>query len=217
VQEESISLLEKKIILENLSKSNRIIDLSMALLKFQILPRHPINITRQDREKEKQVILVAPRGSVFIMPDGRRVFTPNRLAELEEFTGEGLRSIRTIQKDVIWATLVGLSGIFGIMLAWILPRIRFRKDKAKIKRFLDENGDIVYMARHPEGNLTHLLTVGSDRIRYLIHEPLASSLARMGFYVILLTYPSSATSWREVLGLDIDPRVEIIMDPNKAY
>jgi len=215
VEKESVSNQEQISILERLSKSNRIIDLSIALLRFQILPKKAVNIIRQDNEKEKQVILIAPRGSVYIMPDGRRVFTPNRLSEIEEFMNGGLRSIRTIQNDVIWATLVGLSGMIGLIFAWVLPRISFRKDRAKIRRFLDENGDIVYMARQPEGNLTHLLTVGSERIRYLIHEPLSSSLTKMGFYVILLTYPASTTSWREVLGLDIDPKVEILLDPNQ--
>lgn len=207
---------QQSLVLETLTKKNRIVDLSVALLKFQVLSRSAVNISREETESEKQVILIAPRGSVFIMPDGRRVFTPNRLAEIEEYIKGGLRSIRTIQNDALWATLVGLSGLLGLIFAWIVPRLPLRKDKAKIKRFLDERGDIVYMAKSPSGNLTHLITVGSDRMRYLIHEPLASAISKMGYYVIRLTYPATATSWREVLGLEIDPKVEILLDPTSG-
>lgn len=59
----------------------------------------------------------------------------------------------------------------------------------------------------------HLISVNSDRKWYVIHESMASAMSKMGHYVIRLTYPTSAESWREVLGLEIDPKVEIILDP----
>lgn len=204
---------EQSLVLEHLTKKDRIVDLSVALLKFQVLPKDAVDIPRVDTELEKQVILVAPRGSVFLMPDGRRIFTPNRLAEIEEYGKGGLRTIRTIQNDALWALLVGLSGFFGLVFAWMMPRLPIGRDKAKVKRFIDERGDIVYVARSPDGGMAHLLTVASDRRRYLIHEPLSNAICKMGHYVIRLTYPASVASWREVMGLEVDPKVEVILDP----
>lgn len=204
---------KQTLVLEHLTKKRRIADLSIAMLKFQVLPRNEIEITRNDNELTKHVILIAPKESVLIMPDVSRVFIPNRLSEIEEYVKGGLRSIKTIQNDTLWALLVGLSGMLGLVFAWAIPRVRFFRDKSKINRFMDENGDIVYIAKSPDGRLAHLISVGSDRKWYLLHESLASALSRMGHYVIRLTYPATATSWREVLGLEIDPKVEIMLDP----
>ncbi len=204
---------DQTLVLEQLEKKNRIVDLSMALLKFQLLPRGSVEITSYEDELEKQVILVAPRGSVFLMPDGRRVFTPNRLMEIEDYTKGGMRSIRTIQNDLLWALLIGLSGLVGLLVAWSMPRVKIGKDKAKVKRFIDERGDIVYIARGPDGELAHLLSVGSDRRHYKLHEPLSSAMFKTGHYIIRLTYPASVVSWKEVMGLEVDPKVEILMDP----
>ncbi len=206
---------EKLTVIERLTSKNRTVDLSIALLKFQLLSRNAVNINREDTEYEKQVILISPRGSVLIMPDGRRVFNLNSLTEIEEYVKSGLRKIKTIQNDFLWALIVGLSGLAGLILAKIIPRLHLRSDKAKVIRFIDEIGDIVYIARSPDGNMAHLLTVDVDKRRYRIHEPLANSICRMGHYLIRLTYPASALTWKEVLGLEIDPKVEIIIDPTK--
>ncbi len=202
------------LLLEQLEKKNRIVDLSVALLKLQVLPRGPIEITSQEDELEKQVILVAPRGSVFLMPDGRRIFTPNRLMEIEDYLKVGLRSVRSIQNDLLWALLIGLSGLLGLLVAWSMPRVKIGRDKAKIKRFIDERGDIVYVARTPDGEMAHLISVGSDRRHYRIHEPLSNAMFKTGHYIIRLTYPASVVSWKEVMGLEVDPKVEIMMDPS---
>jgi hypothetical protein len=202
------------LLLEQLEKKNRIIDLSMALLKLKVLPRGPVEITAQEDKLEKQVILVAPRGSVFLMADGRRIFTPNRLMEIEDYIKGGMRSVRTIQNDLLWALLIGLSGLVGLLVAWSMPRMKIWKDKAKIKRFIDERGDIVYVAQGPDGEMAHLLSVGSDRRYYRIHEPLSNAMFKTGHYIIRLTYPASVVSWKEVMGLEVDPKVEIMMDPS---
>ncbi len=207
---------DQSLVLERLTKKNRVADLSVALLKFQVLSRDAIDISREDTDVDKQVILVAPRGSVFIMPDGRRVFTPDRLAEIEEYVKEGLRTIRTVQNDSLWAVIVGLSGLIGLIFTWTIPRIPIGKDKAKIKRFIDDRGDIVYIAKSSDGGMTHLISVGSDRKHYLIHEPLASAISKMGHYVVRFTYPASVSSWKEMLGLEVDPKVEIMLDPTSG-
>jgi hypothetical protein len=204
------------LLLKNLQKKNRIVDLSVALLKFQILNQDAVEITSEENKLEKQVILVAPRGSVFLMPDGRRIFTPNKLTEIEEYIKGGIRSVRTIQNDALWALLVGLSGMLGLAVAWLMPRLRISRDKAKIKRFIDEVGDIVYIAKSPDGGMAHLLSVSSDRRFYRIHEPLTNAMIKTGHYVIRLTYPASVASWRELLGLEVDPKVEIMMDPQES-
>jgi len=204
---------QQSAVLENLTKRNRLIDLSVALLRFQILPRSATSISRYDNECEKQVILVAQRGSVFIMPNGRRIFTPNRLIEIEEFAKNQFRIFHSIQNDALWALLVGLSGFLGIIFAWMIPRIPFGKDQSKIKRFLDEQGDIVYIAKSPDGGMAHLLSVSSDRKNYMIHEPLANAICDTGHYVVRFTYPASVATWKEMLGLEVDPKVEVMLDP----
>ncbi len=204
---------DQVLLLEQLEKKNRVVDLSVALLKFQVLPRGPVEISSAENELEKQVILVAPRGSVFLMPDGRRIFAPKRLMEIEEYVKGGVRSVRSIQNDTLWALLIGLSGILGLAFAWSMPRVKIWKDKAKIRRFIDENGDIVYVAQSPDGEMAHLLSVGSDRRHYKIHEPLSNAMSKTGHYILRFTYPSSVVSWREVLGLEVDPKVEIMMEP----
>ena len=103
--------------------------------------------------------------------------------------------------------------MMGLIFAWAIPRFRIWREKSKVNRFMDENGDIVYIAKSHEGRMAHLISVSSERNWFIIHEPMASAMSKMGHYVIRLTYPASAISWREVLGLEIDPKVEIILDP----
>lgn len=207
------SKIEQSLVMDFLMKKKRIADLSIAMLKFQVLPRKEIKITINNDELTKQVILIAPKESVLFMPDGRRVFIPHKLNELEIYVKSGLRTIRTIQNDNLWALLVGLSGMLGLIFAWAIPRFRIWREKSKVNRFMDENGDIVYIAKNSEGRMAHLISVSSERNWFIIHEPMASAISNMGHYVIRLTYPASAISWREVLGLEIDPKVEIILDP----
>lgn len=209
----NISKTEQSLVLESFQKKKKIADLSIAMLKFQVLPKKEIDITINDNELTKQVILIAPRESVLLMPNGKRIFIPNKLNELEEYVKSGLRTIRTIQNDSLWAILIGLSGMLGLVFAWAIPRLRMWRDRTKVNRFMDENGDIVYIAKNHEGRMAHLISVNSDRKWYIIHESMASAMSKMGHYVIRLTYPASAVSWQEVLGLEIDPKVEIILDP----
>lgn len=204
---------QQSVIIGDLTKRNRLIDLSVALLRFQILPRNATSITRYENEMEKQVILVAQRGSVFIMPNGKRIFSPDKLIEIEEFAKNQFRIFRSIQNDALWALLVGLSGFLGILFVWMIPRIPLGKDRSKVKRFIDEQGDIVYIAKSPDGSMAHLLSVSSDRKNYLIHEPLTNAICDTGHYVVRFTYPASVATWKEMLGLEVDPKVEVMLDP----
>lgn len=147
----NISKTEQSLVLESFQKKKKIADLSIAMLKFQVLPKKEIDITINDNELTKQVILIAPRESVLLMPNGKRIFIPNKLNELEEYVKSGLRTIRTIQNDSLWAILVGLSGMLGLVFAWAIPRLRMWRDRTKVNRFMDENGDIVYIAKNHEG------------------------------------------------------------------
>jgi hypothetical protein len=198
---------------ERLVKQKRLIDLSITLLKLKILPIKEIEINLQNYEDVREVLLVAPKGKVLTMQDGRKIFHINSLMELEEFVDNGMRRVRRVRSDVVWAALVGIFGLFGLIFGSLPPLFSIRKDKAKIRRWIDEKGNIVYVAEDPSGSLAHLLLASFDRRYYKIYEPLASTLKLGGYYLLKFTYPASASSWQEVLRLQIDPEIEVLLEP----
>lgn len=198
---------------EKLAKQKRLVDLSIALLNLKILPISEMEISLQNYGDLREVLLVAPKGKVLTMPDGRKIFHTNSLMELEEFVDSGMRRVKRVQNDVVWAILVGLFGLFGLIFGSLPSLFPIKKDKAKIRRWIDERGNIVYVAEDSSGALAQLLLASFDRRYYKIYQPLVNALKLGGYYLLKFTYPADATSWREVLGLQIDPEIKVIIEP----
>lgn len=211
-----IGLLEQEhpgLLIEQLAREKRTVDLSIALLKFQLLPMSPIEVSL-DAEEQKQIVLIAPRGRALILPNGRRIFDPNALVDIEDHVRRGFRQIKHLQNDMAWATLVGLSGVFGLAFESFLSSLfSRRKDKAQVRRWIDERGNAVYVAKDSNGMMAHLMAVGFDRRYYMLYEPLVNALLKTRHYVLRFTYPATATSWQQALGLEVDPQIEVLLDP----
>lgn len=203
-------------LLDKLTDEKRLVDLSVALLKFQVLPLKEIEVDLLAEHAQRQTLLVAPRGKVLLMPNGRRVFDPGHLMELEEYVRNGLVPSTTVRSDAVWALLVGLLGIFGLFGGWLPGWIAKHRNKARVKRWIDETGNTVYVAKDPSGLMVHLLAFRGDRRRMTLFQPLTNTLLKTGHYVLRLTYPTSLTSWHAALGVEMDPQIEVILDPTHA-
>ncbi|MCP8307499.1 MAG: hypothetical protein H3Z54_02230 [archaeon] len=201
-----------ELVIEHLVEKKRTIDLSVALLKFRVLPLKPLEVLLEE-EGEKQAILIAPRGKILTLPNGHKVFDPNALMEIKDYVSKGLRNVRRIQSDGLWAAIVGLSGVVGLMSASIASNLSLKKDKACVKRWIDERGNEVYLAKDQDGMMAHLLAVSFDRRYYMLYEPLVNALHKTGHYILRFIYPSTINSWHEALGQEMDPRIEVLVDP----
>lgn len=200
--------------LEELARRRDVLRLSLELARLN-LGGGGLEIKLEPPEGWKSVVLLIHSRHVLTNIDGKRVFRPDRLMELEEYVRRGLREYRARKGEAFWALLIGLTGVVGLLAA-NLPELLGLRRRARIKRWLDEEGNLVYMASGPGGLMIPLLKVNRDGKHVLVEPALALALRSSGYYLVKLTYPEGYVSWEEAVGLEADPRLEVVMEPGGA-
>ena len=158
----------------------------------------------------KSRILLIHSRYVYRNIDGKKIFKQDRFMDLEEYVKYGLREYVNRRSDVFWALLVGLAGIIGLLVI-SLPKIRNFINK--VKKMIDEDGDLVYLLISREGVIIPLLKISKDNNKIVIFSGLALSLKIAGYYIVRLSYPDTYTSWEDALGLEQDPKLEVVSEP----
>lgn len=158
----------------------------------------------------KSRILLIHSRYVYRNIDGKKIFKQDRFMDLEEYVKYGLREYVTRRSDVFWALLVGLTGIIGLLVI-SLPKIRNFINK--VKKMIDEDGDLVYLLISREGVIIPLLKISKDNNKIVIFSGLALSLKIAGYYIVRLSYPDTYASWEDALGLEQDPKLEVVSEP----
>jgi len=158
----------------------------------------------------KSRILLIHSRYVYRNIDGKKIFKQDRFMDLEEYVKYGLREYVNRRSDVFWALLVGLTGIIGLLVI-SLPKIRNFINK--VKKMIDEDGDLVYLLISREGVIIPLLKISKDNNKIVIFSGLALSLKIAGYYIVRLSYPDTYTSWEDALGLEQDPKLEVVSEP----
>ncbi len=158
----------------------------------------------------KSKILLIHSRYVYRGLDGKRFFKHDKFMDLEEYVKKGLREYVAGRSDVFWALLISLTGVIGLLII-IIPKIRSIVNK--VKKMIDEDGDIVYMLMHGKNLTIPLLKTSIANNKILVFNGLALSLKIAGYYIVRLTYPDSYVSWVEALGLEQDPKIDVISEP----
>ena len=158
----------------------------------------------------KSRILLIHSRYVYRNIDGKKIFKQDRFMDLEEYVKYGLREYVNRRSDVFWALLVGLTGIIGLLVI-SLPKIRNFINK--VKKMIDEDGDLVYLLISREGVIIPLLKISKDNNKIVIFSGLALSFKIAGYYIVRLSYPDTYTSWEDALGLEQDPKLEVVSEP----
>jgi len=158
----------------------------------------------------KSRILLIHSRYVYRYIDGKKIFKHDKFMDLEEYVKNGLREYVAKRSDVFWALLVGLTGVVGLLVV-SLPKIR--NLISRVKKMIDEDGDPVYLLLPREGITIPLLKISSNNNRVVIFPWLALSLKIAGYYIVRLTYPDIHASWEDALGLEQDPKIEVVSEP----
>jgi len=158
----------------------------------------------------KSRILLIHSRHVYKNVDGKKIFKHDRFMDLEEYVKNGLREYVPRRSDVFWALLVGLTGVIGLLVV-SLPKIR--NLISRVKKMIDEDGDHIYLLIPREGITIPLLKISNNNNKVVIFPWLALSLKIAGYYIIRLTYPDMYVSWEDALGLEQDPKLEVVSEP----
>lgn len=158
----------------------------------------------------KSRILLIHSRYVYTGANSKKIFKQDKFMDLEEYVKKGLREYVTRRSDLFWALLIGLTGVIGL-LAINLPKIRNIVNN--VKKMIDEDGDLVYVLRHRMGLIIPLLKISIDSNEMVIFHGLAFSLKVAGYYIVRVTYPDGYASWEDALGLEQDPKIEVISEP----
>ena len=164
-------------------------------------------------EDWREVLLTIHSKYVLENTDGKKIFKPGRFEELETFVRKGLHSFPHYRSEVFWALLIGLAGVFGLIAAYV-PEILRLKSRARIKRWIDEEGHTIYLASVKE-LMIPLLKLSRDRRIIIVEPALVSALKYSGHYLVKLSYPAGYASWEEAIGLEADPKLEVVMNPEQ--
>jgi len=158
---------------------------------------------------KSRVLLIHSR-YVYRNIDGKKIFKHDRFMDLEEYVKNGLREYVARRSDVFWALLVGLTGVIGLLVI-SLPKIR--NFISRVKKMIDEDGDSVYLLIAREGITIPLIKISNNNNKLVISPWLALSLKIAGYYIVRLTYPDINVSWEDALGLEQDPKIEVVSEP----
>ncbi|MCS7126652.1 MAG: hypothetical protein NZ929_07075 [Aigarchaeota archaeon] len=195
----------------DLARKRDVLRLSIEVIRQNI---HSSNLEISNKPSigcRSSILLIHSR-YVYTNIDGKKVFKMEKFMELEEFVKKNLREYSSRRSDAFWALLIGLTGVLGL-IAINIPRLR--DIKKRVKRMVDEDGDMVYVTMSSEGLMIPLLKISRSNYKIIIFSSLASALKIAGYYIIRLTYPDSYSSWEEALGLEQDPRIEVISEPDR--
>ncbi|MEN2973948.1 MAG: hypothetical protein ABDH32_00005 [Candidatus Caldarchaeales archaeon] len=179
----------------------------------QNIPSSNLEISYSTPIGYRSKILLIHSRSVYVNIDNKRVFKIEKFMDIEEYVKRGLREYVARRSDTFWALLIGLTGLIGL-IAFHIPRLRDLR--SRIRRMVDEDGDRVYVFMSREGLMIPLIKISTANNKLVIYSALASALKIAGYYIVKFVYPASYVSWEEAIGLEQDPKIEIISEPYRV-